>query len=52
MKINNNCAACGACLDVCPSGAIKEGPIFKIDPDACIECGACESACANAAIES
>ncbi|MFA7343275.1 MAG: 4Fe-4S binding protein [Terrimicrobiaceae bacterium] len=51
MKINTNCAACGACLGECPSGAIKEGPVYTIDPELCIDCGACASACPNAAIE-
>ncbi|MDX2082040.1 MAG: 4Fe-4S binding protein [Terrimicrobiaceae bacterium] len=51
MKINDNCAACGACKDACPADAIKEGPIYKIDPDKCIECGACHAACANAAVD-
>jgi len=52
MKINDNCGACGACKEACPSNAIRPGAIYVIDPDACIECGACEAACPNAAIES
>ena len=31
-KITENCAACGACIDECPVGAISEGDIYKIDP--------------------
>lgn len=52
MKINNNCVACSACKEACPSDAIRLGAIYVIDPDACVECGACEAACPNAAIES
>lgn len=51
MKINENCAACGACKEECPSDAITAGPIYKIDASKCIECGACHAACANAAVD-
>jgi ferredoxin len=51
MKINDNCVACGACKEACPSVAIRLGAIYVIDPAACVECGACEAACPNAAIE-
>ena len=39
--INDNCVACGTCIDECPVGAISEGDIYSIDPDACTECGTC-----------
>ena len=52
MNINDNCVACGACKEACPSDAIRQGAIYVIDPDACVECGACEAACANGAIDS
>ncbi len=33
------CIACGDCLPVCPTNAIKEGKIvFSINPDTCTEC--------------
>lgn len=48
------CNGCGACLDVCPQGAIslrgKKGEKAEIDPWRCIECGMCLSVCAAGAI--
>lgn len=39
LLITDECIACDACLDECPSGAIEEGdPIYVIDPDRCTEC--------------
>ena len=40
-KINDDCTACGTCIDECPVEAISEGDIYKIDPEACTDCGAC-----------
>ena len=37
--ISNDCVACGSCISECPSGAISEGEIYSIDPDACVDCG-------------
>jgi len=39
LMINEECIACDACLDECPTEAIEEGdPVYVIDPDRCIEC--------------
>ena len=39
LLINDDCIACDACLDECPTGAIEEGdPVYIIDPDRCVEC--------------
>lgn len=48
--ISNDCIACGTCIDECPAGAISEGDIYSIDPDACTECGTCADVCPNEAI--
>jgi ferredoxin len=48
--ISNACTACGTCLPECPSEAISEGDIYKIDPDKCIDCGACADVCPTEAI--
>ena len=46
--INDECTACGACLDGCPAGAIVEGEKFRVT-DECTECLACVETCpANA----
>ncbi|MFP4521165.1 MAG: DUF362 domain-containing protein [Fibrobacterota bacterium] len=49
--INDNCTACGACMDECPSEAIKEGdPKYEIIADKCTDCGACVDVCPSEAI--
>jgi NAD-dependent dihydropyrimidine dehydrogenase PreA subunit len=49
-KITEDCVACGTCIGECPTGAISEGDIYKIDPNTCIDCGTCASACPMGAI--
>jgi ferredoxin len=49
-KINEDCTACGTCLDECPVEAIKEGDIYTIDPETCTDCGACADVCPVEAI--
>jgi NAD-dependent dihydropyrimidine dehydrogenase PreA subunit len=48
--ISNDCSACGTCLPECPSEAITEGDIYKIDADKCIDCGACVDVCPTESI--
>ncbi|NLD59930.1 MAG: 4Fe-4S binding protein [Clostridiales bacterium] len=44
--INDDCIACGACVEECPVSAITEGESkYVIDADACISCGACAGVC-------
>ncbi|WP_429885041.1 4Fe-4S binding protein [Geoalkalibacter halelectricus] len=52
FKINQDCIACGTCVDSCPVGAIVEkGESFSITAD-CTECSACLDACpVNAIVE-
>lgn len=39
LMIKNECIACDACREECPTEAIEEGdPIYVIDPDRCTEC--------------
>lgn len=48
----DKCCACGACMNVCPKGAIsmredEYGFLFpSIDDEKCVECGACKKVCA------
>lgn len=48
--INDECTACGSCIDECPVDAISEGDIYVIDPDLCTDCGACADVCPVEAI--
>ena len=48
--INEDCIACGTCIDECPVNAISEGDIYTIDADTCTDCGACADACPTEAI--
>lgn len=51
VKDSDSCCGCGACMNVCPKGAIemREDPAgFKfphIDTSKCIECGLCLKVC-------
>lgn len=59
MKITNDCMACGLCVDLCPSLAIRpktrEGKGYagyEINPDDCTNCEAClEADCPANAIK-
>ncbi len=45
-KINDDCIACGLCMDECPAGAISEGEDkYTIDPEKCTDCGSCADVC-------
>jgi len=49
------CTGCGACVEVCPTGAIQVvedeiGPRAQIDQALCRECQACMEACPEEAI--
>ena len=48
--INDDCTACGTCIDECPVEAISEGDIYKINADICTDCGACADVCPVEAI--
>lgn len=39
LMINEECTACGTCMDECPNSAISEGEDrYSIDPAKCTEC--------------
>jgi len=39
LMITDECIACDACREECPSEAIEESdPVYIIDPDRCTEC--------------
>lgn len=48
---DSECCGCGACVAVCPKGAISMVPnrygflYPKIEEDACVRCGKCLSVC-------
>lgn len=52
MVDEKKCIACGACVSICPVGAIKivKGKA-KLDPKKCIKCGSCVQFCPTNAIE-
>lgn len=51
FEITSDCISCGACADVCPTGAINQGDEhYEIDKDVCIDCGACVDTCPSGAI--
>ncbi|MCL2053382.1 MAG: 4Fe-4S binding protein [Oscillospiraceae bacterium] len=44
-KISDECIACGACMDTCPTSCIAEGEKYSIKESDCISCGACADVC-------
>ena len=46
------CTSSGACVDVCPEGAIegKDGYVHVIDEFSCTKCGKCVAVCAQGAV--
>lgn len=52
MVDQKKCIACGACIEICPVGAISWATNGKssIDPKKCIKCHSCESICPVEAI--
>jgi len=55
-NITNNvekCVDCGACIALCPTGAIsfKDDYSIKVNSDKCIRCGVCVEACPLRALE-
>lgn len=50
LKINEECIACGTCVDTCPVSAIAPaGDKYAISDD-CTECRACVDCCPVSAI--
>ena len=43
LKKYQCCIECGACLSICPSGAITVNSPFRIDEKKCMNCGKCMS---------
>ena len=41
----NECTACGDCIEHCPVDAIKIDKISRIDPNKCVGCGECVAVC-------
>ena len=43
----NDCVACGACIAVCPKGAITvhKGCYAIVDLELCVGCAKCEKVC-------
>ena len=45
--LEEQCEACGACADVCPTGALAVNDVAHTDAGLCIMCCACLRACPN-----
>ena len=53
IKIDEEkCNGCGACLRMCPTGAIsgEKKALHVVNPSLCIDCGTCIEACGYGAM--
>jgi len=50
-KINDECIACGTCVEVCPSESIKAADEKYTILDTCTDCGTCVESCPVDAIK-
>jgi len=46
----DKCTGCGACEDVCPSGAITVNDVAEVNAEECTDCEACVDECPTEAI--
>ena len=46
----DECTGCGACEDVCPSGAITVNDVAEVNAEECTDCEACVDECPIEAI--
>jgi NAD-dependent dihydropyrimidine dehydrogenase PreA subunit len=44
------CAACGQCVEVCPTGALTLQDMAVVDDARCVGCGSCVEQCPMEAI--
>ena len=53
MVDEKKCITCGACVSICPVGAISFGSdgLAEIDQSKCIKCGYCQDTCPVEAIK-
>jgi ferredoxin len=53
VKIDlEKCSGCGACVDACPSEALKlVDEKVVVDSDECVDCGVCVDECPEGALE-
>ena len=47
----DRCGYCGACVGVCPVGAIELAETYLLISDACFDCGLCVAACPVGALQ-
>lgn len=55
VTVNNRCTACGACVAVCPAGALRwkkssEMISLSLRADLCVNCGVCAVICRHGAV--